>query len=63
MDIQAIKGRVEFDKDNLVEIAGNRRNEMLTDAEDDVQMHAGRDRVGFVAIRRNTKKGGKDDRY
>lgn len=63
MDIQAIKGRVEFDQDNLVEIAGNKRNEMLSDAEDDVQMHAGRDRVGFVAVRRHTRKNSKDERY
>ena len=53
----------ETNKGQAVDITGNSRNDVAMVPEDDLQMTAGKDRVGFVAIRRNGKKSGKNDRY
>jgi hypothetical protein len=57
------KERIEPAKNNVIDITGNNRNQQLTDKEEDLEINAGKDRVGFVALRRSAKKDGKHDRY
>ncbi|WP_225587593.1 hypothetical protein [Methylomonas fluvii] len=57
------KNLVEAHNEPLLDIQGNSRSDIATEYEDDLQMTAGKDRVGFVVIRRNAKKGDKSDRY
>ncbi|WP_195880891.1 hypothetical protein [Methylomonas fluvii] len=54
---------MEAHNEPLLDIQGNSRSDIATEYEDDLQMTAGKDRVGFVVIRRNAKKGDKSDRY
>ncbi|WGS88234.1 hypothetical protein [Methylomonas sp. UP202] len=53
----------QADEIMAVEIRGNRRHDIAEDYEDDLQMTAGRDRGGFIPVRRNAKKAEKSDRY
>ncbi|WP_446811329.1 hypothetical protein ACH50O_07135 [Methylomonas sp. 2BW1-5-20] len=57
------KDRIQPAKNNVIDITGNSRNQQLTGKEEDLEMNAGKDRVGFVALRRSAKKDGKNDRY
>jgi len=57
------KDSVETGKSQAGEITGNTRDDKTMEVEDDLKMSAGKDRVGFVALRRKAKKGDKNDRY
>ncbi|WP_187300277.1 hypothetical protein [Methylomonas denitrificans] len=64
MNKVAKQDSAETHKGQVVDITGNSRNDdMAMEPEDDLRMTAGKDRVGFVAVRRNAKKSDKNDRY
>ena len=53
----------EKTKRHLKDSTGKMQDDMVMELEDDIQINAGKDRVGFVNSKQKIKKGRNNERY